>query len=356
MNNAEQLDEATVEEVKSEPANRPVTESTTTTVQLSSLDGEFSPVKKAMDGQISSRAIVRRGTGPRTPMGKERSRCNALKHGLFAKVVLLSHESRAQFAALLLGLRRDLNPEGMMEEVLVEKIAMSLWRYRRFLQAESGEVRNNIQERMFENARLADKQIDLQVSIDDLTAKTIREGMVIKIDDPHVLESCLDKLSAIRSEIERFGFDDGSYHIDLGLLYGARYAGRPGNDLFDYYHECLGAMKLPPTEREKRGFTSQEDCITKFVSATAKEIHRLEGLRKYPLPKPNRSHGTDRHLPTGIELLQCVIPNSDRLDSLLQYEASVERSIERTLGQLERLQRNRYNQKTIAIDREATSS
>jgi hypothetical protein len=356
MNNAEQLDVATVEEAKSESANRPDTESATTTVQRASLKGELSPVKNVLDGQIGSRAIVRSGTGPRSPMGKERSRGNALKHGLFAKVVLLSHESRAHFASLLLGLRRDLNPEGMLEEVLVEKIAMSLWRYRRFLQAESGEVRNNIQERMFENARRSDEALNLRVSMDDLTAKTVRQGLVTKIDDPHVLESCLEKLNAIRVEVDKFGFDDGAYHIDLGLVYGARYEGRPGKDLFDCYHECFGAMKLPPAEREKRGFTSQEDCITKFISATEKEIHRLEGLRKYPLPKPKRSQSTDRLQPTGIELLKCVIPNSERLDSLLRYEASVERVIERTLGQLERLQRNRYNQKTIPIAREATSS
>ena len=72
----------------------------------------------------------RKSTGPRTPIGKQRSKFNALKNGLSAQVVLLSNESRLQFDALLHGLQHHYMPHGMLEKVLVEKLATDFWRYR----------------------------------------------------------------------------------------------------------------------------------------------------------------------------------------------------------------------------------
>ena len=88
---------------------------------------------------------IHKATGPRTPAGKERSRRNALKHGIFSKVALLKNESRSEFDSLLAGLREDLQPEGTLEQALVEKLAISLWRFRRFLHAEADDVQAGIE-------------------------------------------------------------------------------------------------------------------------------------------------------------------------------------------------------------------
>jgi len=77
-----------------------------------------------------------KATGPRTPAGKERSKRNALKHGIFSKVALLKGESRSQYNSLLNGLQDDIRPEGKREEVLVDKLATLFWRYRRFIIAD----------------------------------------------------------------------------------------------------------------------------------------------------------------------------------------------------------------------------
>ena len=68
-------------------------------------------------------SLVRKPTGPRTQQGKERSKNNAVTHGIFSKAVVLKGESQAEFDALLSGLRDDLQPEGALEEVLVNKLA-----------------------------------------------------------------------------------------------------------------------------------------------------------------------------------------------------------------------------------------
>ena len=47
---------------------------------------------------------------------------------------------------------------------------------------------------------------------------------------------------------------------------------------------------------------------------------------------------------TQLEMLRHSIPDTPGLDRLLRYEASLERSFDRTLTQLERLQRMRLGQ------------
>jgi hypothetical protein len=90
-----------------------------------------SPAPAENEAKISS--LASRTGGPRTPKGKERSKLNALKHGLFSKKVLMKGDSRADFKYLLNELRNDRQPVGILEEIYVEKFAAVLWVYRRIL-------------------------------------------------------------------------------------------------------------------------------------------------------------------------------------------------------------------------------
>lgn len=99
----------------------------------SSGDGS-GPTRAEKHGTSSS--LTRAATGPRTQQGKERSKHNALKCGIFSKVVVLKGESRAEFEDLLDGLRNYLQPEGTLEEILVEKLTALFWRERRLIIAD----------------------------------------------------------------------------------------------------------------------------------------------------------------------------------------------------------------------------
>lgn len=82
---------------------------------------------------------VRRG-GPRTQAGKERSKRNATKHGIFARVVLIEGESRAQLNSFLGGFRDYFQPVGAFEESLVELAGVILWRFRRFMAIDASDT------------------------------------------------------------------------------------------------------------------------------------------------------------------------------------------------------------------------
>ncbi len=85
----------------------------------------------------------RKATGPRTEQGKQKSSRNATKHGVFSKVVVLKGESRVEYERVLGGLWEALQPEGALEELLVDKVATISWRQRRLLLAEGGEIQKN---------------------------------------------------------------------------------------------------------------------------------------------------------------------------------------------------------------------
>ncbi len=82
----------------------------------------------------ANRQNARKSTGPRSSRGKARSSRNAVKHGLLAgRIVLADHpdEDPREFAALLDGLSDDYKPRGMIEKMMVERLAVSFWRLRR---------------------------------------------------------------------------------------------------------------------------------------------------------------------------------------------------------------------------------
>ena len=83
-------------------------------------------------------SLVRTGsTGPRTLAGKAKSKFNVLKHGVLSSAVVLDGESKEEYAQFLSELANVLNPVGKLEETLLEKIASTIWRHRRLLQAEA---------------------------------------------------------------------------------------------------------------------------------------------------------------------------------------------------------------------------
>lgn len=93
---------------------------------------------------LANRRNALRSTGPRTPRGKATVGRNTLKHGVFASKALVLHgagkESRSRFRRLLKSLQADFCPQGAMEELLVEQIAVCYWRLRRIYDCESSVI------------------------------------------------------------------------------------------------------------------------------------------------------------------------------------------------------------------------
>lgn len=89
----------------------------------------------------ANRANAALSTGPSTVEGKSVSSRNATRHGLFSSDVLLDHENQAAYDNLLGHLAGSLVPVGAVESAFVERIAVTLWRQRRLVHAETASLR-----------------------------------------------------------------------------------------------------------------------------------------------------------------------------------------------------------------------
>jgi hypothetical protein len=178
------------------------------------LEIERSGSERLTKKKTSPTALARTATGPRTPQGKERSKHNALKHGILSKAVLLKDEPRTEYESLFAGLREYFKPEGTMEELLVEKLATLSWRHRRLVVAEGAEILKGTE---FLEAEEKNRQKEQTYSLVDYE---LNGGLIRSIDNPIILKRCLELLAELRDGIQSDGFDSDWDSSILKKLYG----------------------------------------------------------------------------------------------------------------------------------------
>jgi len=88
----------------------------------------------------ANKANAQKSTGAKTPEGKAVVATNAIRHGLLSSRLFLDGESPEDYRLLLDGLIRSVSPIGNLELVLVEKIAIAIWKQRRMVAAESAAI------------------------------------------------------------------------------------------------------------------------------------------------------------------------------------------------------------------------
>lgn len=88
----------------------------------------------------ANRANAQLSTGPSTAEGKATASQNATRHGLLSAKLFLEDEDPGEFQVLFSDLASSLNPIGPLELTLVERIAVTMWRQRRLVQAETASL------------------------------------------------------------------------------------------------------------------------------------------------------------------------------------------------------------------------
>lgn len=88
----------------------------------------------------ANKANSQKSTGATTADGKDTVSKNAIRHGLLSQRLIITGEEIQDFDALLVGLMQSVAPEGMLEKVLVEKVAVAMWRQKRLVAAESASI------------------------------------------------------------------------------------------------------------------------------------------------------------------------------------------------------------------------
>lgn len=124
--------------------------------------------------QISANRInAQKSTGAITHAGKATVSKNAVTHGLFSKQLILTDENSLEYQLLFEQLQQELSPVGILEQSLVERVAISLWKQKRLIKAETARLNLELQTQKLLSAINSELNLSYSscaISEQDLTA------------------------------------------------------------------------------------------------------------------------------------------------------------------------------------------
>ena len=251
-------------------------------------------------------------TGPKTDVGKQASRMNALKHALLAKEVVITRgdnkEDEWAFAQLLEDVHADRQPIGVVEELEVQKIALCYWRKKRAIRYEHGAIRQqrtgDLRER---EQRHREKALHAYGSFTDGAAS---------------IQYLIDRWAQVKQEILEGQLSLES--LDLVEQIFPDCVEEPGETgVEDEGVEGEGVMAPPE-------YHLHEQELRRGIEA---ELRRLSRLRE-------KAARTER-LALEARIRTAALPHLVVVENLVRYETSNDRELDRALNRLERMQERR---------------
>jgi hypothetical protein len=264
-----------------------------------------------------------KSTGPRTPEGKARSSQNARTHRLTGVLPITAGEGKEDheaFEEMRMGLYQYWRPEGLQEHHLVELLAGDYWRLQRADRYEAGMTRK------FADHATHDRQVR-----ETIRFHTRVRGAALGMTTVFFAETCqgIDyQIEFLRDMSEQLELE-----IDLSehqLLTIRGLFGEPGRCFATL---CLALWTLNQESRKEQKQEAAAEYRNRLMEVVAQQIQSLQEKRKVV--------ATREESELEAELLTVSLPPWLVLDKLARYTTMIFRRIDRTLNQLERLQRLR---------------
>jgi hypothetical protein len=214
---------------------------------------------------------ARKSTGPRTAAGKRRSSQNARKHGLYSNAnffwdaaIALGEDPR-DFERLFKGLVLARHPADTLEMVLVEDIALLVWKKARLDRAEAAVQVCNLQKHDLERRK---QFIQVGRDISDTLQSEVREkGLRRTLDAPGKFEQILSILDILVEMVEKNDFSSNMKEFLRGV-YGEEPTLR-GAGLYNNYFK-LSEMK-PGSQEFEDAKTLMRARLAEEISDVAQE-------------------------------------------------------------------------------------
>ena len=271
----------------------------------------------------ANRRNAQKSTGPRTPTGRAVSKMNALKHGILSRQVLVEslhyRESRQELETLHQRFWDDLQPDGPVEEMLVDQIVTAHWRLRRALVAESGEIALTVDEGYWKGENGPNMAVRWMQWRD---SGLMEEAMQRTWLGNSLL---LRWLAEVRRAVEQEGtlttaaVQAFAGHFDKDSTVAAE---------LEKLHAKQAAQAVEPDAATPRGANKAE--------ALALIDERMEEIRSMR----DRCEEHEDFIKQARQAT-AVLPSSEVLDKIMRYETKLERQMYRAMAQLERVQRMR---------------
>lgn len=270
-----------------------------------------------------------KSTGPKTQGGKAVVGHNAFKHGILSGAIIDEAkklgESKKDFDSLKERLNIDLEPAGILEEILVDKLAVCYWRLRRVIWAENGALRLQTDSLWYKDKiRLTEEAIRYR---DNPYSTKFLDRLKNSVSNKWTI----DELRELKKTVEEVGYlPEAAFkkYVQLKNLLNDEdeFAG------FDFFNEAAqgNIEEEPDKEKGKKGLLYLLD----------EDVKRCESMMD--VTKELEEDYVDAK---GLSL---SIPDSDSVDKILRYETSIENQLYRAMNQLIKLQTLRKGGRVVS--------
>ena len=275
----------------------------------------------------SNRQNAQKSTGPKSQAGKEKSKLNALKHGLVAQATVIpvgeAKESDTEFTQLVDRVMEEFEPQSFIEEMLTERIAICYWRLRRAAYAEVGEIRKSLDTSKGDIADedtarfLAAKFKCNQVDAEDPDGVD-KEALDELQNTVSGLEFLIPLLSDARHEFENKSNIREETHLMLAVYLNYNFG-----TYMDEYYDDTDYRDGKKTKLEYRENPLYHAVVNDLEALSAKKAHLEE----------------KRRLQHEINVIRSAIPFD--VNRIVRYETTIERQLYKALDKLTELQRRR---------------
>ena len=268
---------------------------------------------------------------PAEPRGYERSRLNAIRHGILSRHLVLPWEDRSEYDGLLEGLVAEHAPYGTTEHHLVEELASILWRKQRVTMAEASAYRAGLHRALEKNPQGHDRvlvralaHLDGGEPTEDAAAaiRATAEGTEAELRDLAEDEAMTERALAVLRKGKADAYDKAlaALHEDTLAAWSETLAEIDEEDLedADYDDEDGEADDREP-------YKPDPQSLCRFLE---EEI----------MPWYRRRCGEleNRHLIRAQAFGESL--DAYRLEKLARYEVHLDRKLERILAMLLKLQ------------------
>jgi len=281
----------------------------------------------------AKRSNAQRSTGPRTAAGKQNSKLNALKHGLYAapenerRTMLALGEDPEQFEDLKLELRASFGPGDPLWERQIDDLARLYWRRERLQRAQAGLMRRarlEVEERQHRR-----QQEIAGATFDPSQFQAIDIEMVEPTDPAARLRMLLSFLGVIGEQVKQRIFKPRQAS-EIECLYGDNEGWRQVRLLHLLRLFINSAQPKTQGEEESEALARKENGpqvlageaqYQELLHLLEEEIGSVQEEFEYA-EKVNEEE-------VAIERDACLAPAGEQWKPLLRQEGALDRSIDR---------------------------
>jgi hypothetical protein len=250
---------------------------------------------------------------PVSSQSTEVTRFNALRHGILSRYTVLPWENADDYDALLGAMVGEFQPEGPVEEHLVEELAGVIWRKRRLRLAEAAAQRRGLGRALASHRE---------------TGKAALSHTKGRADEDSALEAVRSTPDDVQAELEDIAADESVTFQALEIL-NSRHN--------DRYNAALESLREDTRAWWADVLSDRNDGGAALDAEAASE----DGLRQFiegeVLPWFEKRRRELANFPLIREQAFGEAVEPDKLERLGRYEVHLDRKLERMLAMLVRL-------------------